>query len=140
MKVAISSETQSIEGVVSARFGRCVGFIIADVENGNIVSSKFVPNPGAQAFRGAGIAAAQAILNENVQAVITSNIGPNAFSLLSQAGIEIYNGAGLSIKEAIVKLSQGTLPRINAPVPGGFGGGFGRGFAGGRGFGRGSRW
>ena len=42
MKVAISTEGDS----VSAHFGRCPSFTIAEIEEGRIVSKEVIENPG----------------------------------------------------------------------------------------------
>ncbi|MCD6478530.1 MAG: NifB/NifX family molybdenum-iron cluster-binding protein [Candidatus Diapherotrites archaeon] len=131
MKVAISANSADLNSLVSPVFGRCAGFIIAEVENGEIKSSEFVANPALNMFRGAGIQAAQLVLSKNVQAVISGNLGPNAFAVLQQAGIKIYQAFGLSIKDAVKKLCAGTLPEMTQVFRPGFGRGFGRG----RGFG-----
>ncbi len=118
MKVAISANSADLNSLVSPVFGRCAGFIIAEVENGEIKSSEFISNPALNAFRGAGIQAAQLVLSKNVQAVISGNLGPNAFAVLQQAGVKVYQAFGLSIKDAIKKLSAGELPEMQAFGPG----------------------
>jgi predicted Fe-Mo cluster-binding NifX family protein len=128
MRVAISAESPDLNGFVSPRFGRCAGFIIAEIADGEIKSSEFVANPALNAFRGAGIQASQLVLSRNVQAVISGNLGPNAFAVLNQAGIKIYQAPGLSIKEAVRRLNANALPELTQPLGPGFRGGFGRGF------------
>lgn len=133
MKVAISANSADLNSIVSPVFGRCAGFIIAEVENGEIKSSEFIENPALNVFRGAGIQAAQLVLSKNVQAVVSGNLGPNAFAILRQAGIKVYQATGLRIKEAIEKLSANELPEMTQA----FGFGAGPGFRGGFGRGRG---
>jgi len=140
MKVAISANSADLNSLVSPVFGRCAGFIIAEVENGEIKSSEFVANPALNMFRGAGIQAAQLVLSKNVQAVISGNLGPNAFAVLQQAGVKVYQAFGLTIKDAVRKLSAGTLPEMTQQAGPGFGRGLGRGRGGGFGMrGRGFR-
>jgi len=142
MKIAVSATSGDLSQPVNPVFGRCPGFVIAEVEGTGIKTQSFLPNPAAQTGMGAGIAAAQAVASQDVQAVISGNVGPNAFMVLSQSGIKIYQAAGLSVEQAIKQLAEGKLqemPAASAPghfgMGGGRGAGFGRG-AGGRGRGR----
>ena len=87
-----------------------------------------IPNLAADATGGAGIQAAQTIANEGVKVVITGNVGPNAFGVLSAAGIEIVTGAFGTVREVIEKFKRGELQRTGAPTVGGhFGMGRGQG-------------
>ncbi len=139
MKIAISANSNDLEGKVSAVFGRCQGFIIAETEGNEIKNTAFIQNPAINAAHGAGIAAAQNIIDQNVQAVISGNLGPNAFNVLQQAGIKFYKAPGLKIRDAIKQLIEGTLKETTNSTGPGFGmRGMGRGA--GRGMGRGRRW
>jgi len=80
---------------------------------------------------GAGIMAAQTIGNEKVNAVILNSIGPRAFDVLQQLGIEMYKAQGATVNEAVNLFIQGKLSKINMPETMGIG--RGRGFRIGRG-------
>jgi predicted Fe-Mo cluster-binding NifX family protein len=145
MKIAISSTGEGLDSQVDARFGRCPRYVIVEIENKEIKSEKTIDNPAMMQGGGAGIAAAQAIGNEKVESVITGNIGPNAFAVLNQLNIEVYQASGV-IKGAVQQFIEGRLTKISAatgptfmgrgiPVAPGTGPGMGRG--GGRGMGRG---
>lgn len=138
MKIAITCFQDSLDASVDTRFGRCQNFLILD-DNGEI--EKTISNPASQAPRGAGVQAAQTVVNESVNVLITGNIGPNAFNLLKQSGIEVYlTPAGISAKEAFEKYKAGELQKAEeakGPPQRGRGGGQGRGFGAGRGQGRG---
>ena len=149
MKIAISSTGKGFNSDVDSRFGRCPFYIIIEIENKKIKNEKTIENPAMMQPGGAGIAAAQLIGNEKVEAVITGNMGPNAFSVLQQLGIDVYQGTGI-IKDVVQQFIDGKLTKINAPTgpahfgmgfgPGagkGMGGGFGQGAGMGRGRGQG---
>ncbi len=107
MKIALTISEKNENSKVDPRFGRCPYFLIIDEETGE---KKIVDNTqNLNAMQGAGIQAAQNLLNENPDVLITGNIGPKAFSLLSSK-IKIYLGAGgLPIDEAIKKYKSGEL-------------------------------
>ena len=55
---------------------------------------------------GAGITAGEIVAKQNVDAIITTNLGPRAFSVFGQFGIKIYQGQG-KIKDAVQKFILG---------------------------------
>jgi predicted Fe-Mo cluster-binding NifX family protein len=127
MKIAISATGGDLESNVDLRFGRCAYFIIVETEGIEIKGHEAVQNTGDQATRGAGITAAQIVADKGVEAVITGNIGPNAFAVLSQTGINIFTGVGaIPVKDAVEKYLKGELEETTAPTGPGFGPGRGR--------------
>ncbi len=112
MKVAITSSGPTLQSNVDPRFGRCPYYIIYDTEDG---SFKAVENKSNLAAGGAGIQAGQNISDMKVEAVITGNVGPNAFRVLSAAFIKIYSGASGSVKDAIEKLKKGEYRETAGP-------------------------
>lgn len=100
MKIAISSTGKDLESEVDIRFGRCPYFLIVEIENKEIKNVKVIENTAAAQMGGAGISAAEIVANEKVKAIITTNLGPRAFSVFHQLEIEIYQGQG-KIKDVI---------------------------------------
>lgn len=111
MKVAVSSIGKSLESKVSTLFGRCLYFIIAEVENRKIRKIEAVENMSAGQRGGAGISAAREIAEKGVKAVITGNLGPRASDVLKQFKIEAYKGSG-SVNDALEKFMAGKLKKI----------------------------
>jgi len=112
MKIAISSIGKNLSDKIDARFGRCRYFLIVEIdEKKKIKDVKAIENTAAGQFGGAGITASQLVANEKVNAVITTNLGPRAFQVLNQLGIEIYQGQG-KIKSVVEKFMQGKLKKI----------------------------
>ncbi len=134
MKICITSVNPSLDSPVDLRFGRSPFFLILD-EEGNL--KEHLLNPGINAGRGAGIAAAQLIVSKGVNVLITANLGPNAGLVLFSTGIKIFAGPiNTTVRQAFEMWKENKLSAITAPsVAGGFGFGHGRG--GGRGRGRG---
>ena len=111
MKIAISSTGENLESAIDARFGRCPYFLIVEIEGKEIKSVKAIENIAAGQRGGAGITSAEIIAKEKVEAVITANLGPRAFSVFEQFGIKIYQGQG-KVGNAIEKFIKGELTEI----------------------------
>lgn len=136
MKIAVSAIADNLDAMVDVRFGRCAFFVIADVEENEIKNFEAIKNPGVTAMGGAGIQAAQIIASKGVEVLISGNIGPNAFGVLSQTGIKVVTGVGgITVKDAVQKYLKGELKETKTPTTPGFGPGRGLG----RGMGRGRR-
>lgn len=130
MKIAVSAGSGGLDATVDPRFGRCPCFVIVDTET---MQSEVVPNEGGNMAHGAGIQAAQAVAGQEVQVVLTGNMGPNAYQALSAAGIKIATGVTGTVREAIVRYKRGDLKETSSPSVGGhFGVGRGRGMGRGR--------
>lgn len=112
MKIAISSSGKTLESNVDSRFGRCPYFIIYDTDSAGFEA---VENQSRQAMGGAGIQAAQVVSEKKVEAIITGNIGPNAFKVLSSASIDIFSGISGTVNSAIEKIKNGELKITSGP-------------------------
>ena len=140
MKIAVSAVADNLEAMVDVRFGRCAYFVIVETEGNEIKGSEAIENPGVTAMGGAGIQAAQIIANKGAEALISGNIGPNAFGVLSQAKIKVVTGVGgITVKDAVQRYLKGELKETKTPTTPGFGPGRGTGRGMGPGMGRGRR-
>ena len=115
MKIAISSNGPGMDSQVDLRFGRCPYFLIVEIENKEIKGSEPIENTSINQLGAAGITAAQAVADQGVSAVITGNVGPRAFTVFEQLGIEVYQGSG-TVKEAVGKYLRGELKKISGPT------------------------
>lgn len=109
MKIAISAKGKITDDSLDPRFGRCEYFQIYDTE---VKSIKIVNNKGIEASGGAGIAAANQLIDEGADVVITGSLGPNAFEIIEKAEIKAYKGDNMSIAAAIEKYSNNELEEI----------------------------
>ena len=139
MRIAISATGSSLDAEVDPRFGRCQYFILVDPET---MQFEAIENSSAMAAGGAGISAGQMIADKGVQAVLTGNCGPNAYQVLSAAGIQVITGVSGRISDAIQAYKSGQFQatsQSNVAVHSGMGGGMGmgRGMGVGRGMGMG---
>jgi predicted Fe-Mo cluster-binding NifX family protein len=125
MKICVSASSGSLDANVDSRFGRCPYFVVVDSET---LEFTVVSNDSTNAAHGAGIQAAQTVANMGVKVVITGNVGPNAFNVLSATGIKIVTGASGSVRDAVEKYKRGQLKEACNPTVGGhFGMGKGSG-------------
>ena len=130
MRAAVSSSGTDPESPVDPRFGRCAYFVIVDTET---MRFETVPNMSITAASGAGIGAAQLIASKGVKVVLTGNVGPNAFSALSAAGVQVVTGATGTVIDAVERFKQGELGAGGGPTVAGHFGLGGRGMGQGRG-------
>ena len=114
MKIAISSEGKTIDNSLDTRFGRCEYFQIHETGSENIL---ILENKGHVATGGAGIAAAQQIIDEGIDIIITGSLGPNAFELIDKAGIKAYKCDSISVKAALEKYNKGELLELKEAGP-----------------------
>lgn len=107
MKIAITTLNKSLDSKIDTRFGRAQNFLILNKE-GEL--EKTVPNPGFQAEKSAGQQAVNALTSEGIDILITGNIGASAFSLLNQAGVQIFTApAGIKASQAFKKYKNDEL-------------------------------
>ncbi|MDK2891652.1 NifB/NifX family molybdenum-iron cluster-binding protein [Methanohalophilus sp.] len=115
MKICVPSSGEDINSNIDDRFGRCSYFVIVDSENMDTTAFR---NPASSATGGAGIQAAQEIINHDVNVLLVNNIGPNAHQVISAAGVELFEMHGNTVAEAVKKyLSEGAegLEKLSRP-------------------------
>jgi predicted Fe-Mo cluster-binding NifX family protein len=145
MKICVTATAGDLNAQVDPRFGRCQYFVFVDSDT---MAFEAMANEAIAAPGGAGIQAAQTVVNKGVAVLISGNIGPNAFQVLSTAGVKIATDAYGTVKEAVEMYKNGRLSEtgvstvtahagVGAGVGTGAGFGMGMGMGGGRGGGRG---
>ncbi len=111
MKIAISSSGKTLDDRLDRRFGRAAAFIIYDFDD---ESFSVVDNEqNLNAAQGAGIQAAQHVVNAGAGALVTGHTGPKAFKVLETAGIPVYLAKGGTVRETIEAFTKGTLGKIS---------------------------
>lgn len=100
MKIAISTDA----GFVSAHFGRCPSFTIAEIEEGKVLKVEEINNPGHQpAFLPNFLA------ERGVKYIICGGMGNRAQMLFAEKKITPVIGVTGKIEEVIGKFVQGKL-------------------------------
>jgi predicted Fe-Mo cluster-binding NifX family protein len=127
MKIVVSANGASLDAPASPVFGRCPWYVFVDTET---MEAEAVENPAMSAGGGAGIQAAQFVIEHGARAVITGNVGPNAFNVFNAAGVPIYIGQGETVRDAVRAFTDGQLREVGGatgPAHAGMRRGVGRG-------------
>ena len=111
MKIAITAQDKELSSEIDLRFGRAKWIIVVDSQTGDFQAHDNVVN--LNAVQGAGIQTGQNISNLDVEAVITGNIGPNAFKTLNTARVKIFLTEKQTVREAIDSFKAGKLKEVN---------------------------
>lgn len=106
MRIAIPVQEQDLKGKVSDSFGRTRYFLIYDTKSESAV---FLDNSAAAATGGAGIVAAQAVVDNKVEALLTPRCGENAAKVIQAAGIEIFKTGSVVVQDNIKAFLDGNL-------------------------------
>jgi len=92
MKVAITAQGPEQTSAVDTRFGRAKWIIVVDTQTGQ--SQVHDNQVNLNAVQGAGIQTGQNVANLGVDAVVTGNVGPNAFKTLAAAQVRVFLASG----------------------------------------------
>ena len=147
MQIVVTANGTDLDALASPVFGRCRAYLFVNTET---MGYEAVENPAIGAPSGAGIQAAQFVIERGAQAVLTGNVGPNAYGVFQASGVPIYLLGEGTVRQAVEAYKAGQLqPVASANVAAhsgmaggmgmgrGMGGGMGRGMGGGMGRGRG---
>lgn len=117
MKICIT--TNSIDDkMADKRFARSMYLGVYDTESKSI---EYIENEGFKSNHGAGIAAAHQVIKLGVDAILTGNVGPNAYEILEDAEIKVYKLMDLDIDNAIAAFGKEELTQIETAAPKHFG-------------------
>lgn len=111
MRIIVSAQGESLDAPASPVFGRCPIYILADTETAEFQA---LPNPAMNQGGGAGIQAAQFVVEQGAQAILTGNLGPNAFDVLQAAGIPAYLVPEGTVRRAVEAFKAQRLQPIGA--------------------------
>ena len=117
MKIAVTSTGNELISDMDPRFGRAKYFIIVDTETLEYEVAENRQNLNLP--QGAGIQAAQNVVQHRPDVVLTGNCGPKAFQVLKAGGIKVVVGVNGTIMEAIQAYIDGKYkPADDANVEG----------------------
>jgi predicted Fe-Mo cluster-binding NifX family protein len=100
LKVAVASEGK----MVTEHFGHCENFNIYETENGKIIKSESIPNPGHKP------GFLPNFLNDlGVKVIISGGMGGGAIDIFNEKGIEVIVGAEGVAEASVNSYLQGNL-------------------------------
>jgi predicted Fe-Mo cluster-binding NifX family protein len=115
VKICVTAQGINLDVPIDPRFGRCQYFVIIDPET---LQYEAIKNPNIDASGGAGIQSGQIMADRQVKAVVTGNVGPNAFQTLNAAGISVITGASGNVRQVIEQYKNGELKPTQGPTTG----------------------
>jgi predicted Fe-Mo cluster-binding NifX family protein len=114
MKIVITVTSPTFDSEVDPRFGRGAYLLVVDLDT---LEWKAQSNPGVTSSGGAGIAAAQFVTGQEVDAVISGDFGPHAFQALDAANLPMYVlGNCRTVREVVAQFTAGQLQRVGEPT------------------------
>ena len=114
MKIAVSCTGQTLESTLDPRFGRADFFLVIDDKTKEF---HVVENRARLETGGAGIAAAQLLLDRGIDAVITGQIGPNALAVLASSDVRLFQGLADSVRANLEAFEEKRLASIKNSGP-----------------------
>jgi predicted Fe-Mo cluster-binding NifX family protein len=106
MVVVVTAKGRDLDAPISPIFGRCSTFILVDMET---MEYEALENPAVSAPGGAGIQAAQFVIDRGARAVLTGNVGPNASGVFRTADMPVYLVEGGTVRDALETYGNGLL-------------------------------
>ena len=105
--VVAAEDACGFDGEVSAHFGRCPFFLLAEANGTTATVSKVVPNP----YRGAHQPGAvpRFIRDMGADVIIAGGMGPRAIDMFHGFGVDVASGKGGTGK-TLVSTSRATSP------------------------------
>ena len=100
MRVAVATDS----GQVSAHFGRCSEYTVAEVENGRVTTTEVVANPGHEpGFLPRFLA------ERGVNVIVCGGMGPRAQALFAGQNIQMCMGVSGPVDAVLEQFARGTL-------------------------------
>jgi len=107
MRIVVTANGADLDAPASPVFGRCPTYVFVDTDT---MEFEAVQNPAVAAAGGAGIQAAQFVVERGAQAVVTGNVGPNAFNVFRASNVPVYFFSGETVRQAVEACKTGQLP------------------------------
>lgn len=115
MKILIPTNSEKSEEGICPSFGRAPYFMIWNTESGQ---GEYKKNPGAESTSGAGIKAAQTVVDIIPDVVIAPRMGKNSADVITAKSMKIYKSISENINETINNFMEGKLDELTDIHPG----------------------
>jgi predicted Fe-Mo cluster-binding NifX family protein len=105
MKIGIAIKEKNLESDISDVFGRSPYFAFINVEDGEIIETVIEENKTADQVGGAGISAAESVVQKGTSFLIANNVGPRATDVLKQFNVAVHleEGKAKEVLERFIK-------------------------------------
>ncbi|NLC31763.1 MAG: dinitrogenase iron-molybdenum cofactor biosynthesis protein [Clostridiales bacterium] len=111
MKIAIPVNSNTTASEVATSFGRAPFYLIHD---DSLDSTQLRENIAAHSAGGAGVLAAQIVVDSGAEVLLTPRCGQNAADVLKAAGIKLYKSLdNLSAMDNIKAFEEGRLTQLS---------------------------
>jgi len=100
MKIAISTDGD----FVSAHFGRCPAFTIAEINDGRLMKKEVIDNPGHEPGR-----IPKFLKEKGVDCIIAGGMGMRATELFKEFNIRAIVGVSGTVEDTIEQVQKGVL-------------------------------
>ncbi len=114
MIIIITSQGNLLTSKPNPHFGRTPSFIKYNIDDD---AWEYLQNAAAEEPGGAGVAAAQFVIDHGALAVVSGSFGPNAFRSLKAARIQMFtfDSHTETIEEVVQAFKNNTLNKIDQP-------------------------
>lgn len=106
MKILLPVETKDTKSMLCPSFGRAPLFLIYNAET---KEEEYIDNSAAASAGGAGIKAAQIVVDLGAEVVITPRMGKNSADVIEAAEIKMIQSLPMSIEENLNRYLNGDL-------------------------------
>ncbi len=110
MKIALPIDEKDLTNQVSVSFGRAPYYAIYDTDTKDV---EYIENTAANAKGGAGIKAAQFVVDSGAKVLITPRCGENAADVVKNAGIKMYRSEKISANQNIEQFLENKLSLLD---------------------------
>jgi len=110
MRIALTADGTEKTSPVDTRFGRAKWIIVLDTDTGQL--EVYDNEVNLTLPQGVGIQTGQNIVNLDVDAIITGNVGPNVYKTLAVTDIRVFLSFGETVEEAVAAFERGELQEV----------------------------
>lgn len=115
MIIAMPLDRDSLDSPVCVSFGRAPFFMVYSTQTSTPV---FIVNEAADSQGGAGIKAAQTLVDNKAEVLLTPRCGENAAMVLHKGGIRIFKSISGTARENLAMYESGNLEELDEIHPG----------------------
>lgn len=109
-------QDRGLDSIISSHFGNAQYFVFIDVEGKKTVDWQILKNPGSSLDKGKGIVAANFLIKNKVNVLITKEIGQGPFHFLRDSAIKIFHlPEDTSIIGIVKEFSDQRLESLRTP-------------------------